>query len=80
MGLLQLRLVYTRFYSSNKLSKLYTTNKLCQPQIKTEIVMNYNSEHNNLEWAHVPQRMYTNALQNWPHPLHNSGQFSLKTE
>lgn len=42
--------------------------------------MNYNSEHNNLEWAHVPQRMYTNALQNWPHPLHNSGQFSLKTE
>lgn len=26
----------TRFYSSNKLSKLYTTNKLCQPQIKTE--------------------------------------------
>lgn len=26
----------TRLYSSNKLSKLYTTNKLCQPQIKTE--------------------------------------------
>lgn len=51
----------TRLYSSNKLSKLYTKTNYVNLKLKPKIVMNYNSEHNNLKWAHVPQRMYTNA-------------------